>query len=205
MYFFYWYNLHFIEWMELYMVFIVQAYQTSQYVVPRGGIFLCKWRSSFTGSSDGKMNVQSACALNCIRPLKHWDHGFESHSRHGCLFVLFCVQVVALRWANPSSKESYRLCKRSRNWKSGQGPTKGCRAIDRPIDGIVYNGSSHLRSRWMPSLLLQSIVEMAMEIKKKDLSHRNIPHKSDSLYAVNTLKKISLKLFITSDVYTDWC
>jgi hypothetical protein len=45
-------------------VFIVQAYQTSQYVVPCGGIFLGKWRSSFAGSSDGKMNVQSACALN---------------------------------------------------------------------------------------------------------------------------------------------
>jgi hypothetical protein len=45
-------------------VFIVQAYQTSQYVVPRGGIFLGKWRSSFSGNSDGKMNVQSACALN---------------------------------------------------------------------------------------------------------------------------------------------
>jgi hypothetical protein len=42
----------------------VQAYQTSQDVVPRGGIFLGKWRSSFAGSSDGKMNVQSACALN---------------------------------------------------------------------------------------------------------------------------------------------
>jgi hypothetical protein len=45
-------------------VFIVQAYQTSQYVVPRGGIFLGKWRSTFAGNSDGKMNVQSACALN---------------------------------------------------------------------------------------------------------------------------------------------
>jgi hypothetical protein len=42
----------------------VQAYQTSQYVVPRDGIFLGKWRSSFAGSTDGKMNVQSACALN---------------------------------------------------------------------------------------------------------------------------------------------
>jgi hypothetical protein len=28
-------------------VFIVQAYQTSQYVVPSGGIFLGKWRSTF--------------------------------------------------------------------------------------------------------------------------------------------------------------
>jgi hypothetical protein len=46
------------------MVFIVQAYQTSRYMVPRGGIFLGKWRSPFAGSSDGKMNVQSACTLN---------------------------------------------------------------------------------------------------------------------------------------------
>jgi hypothetical protein len=43
---------------------MVQSYQTSQYVVPRGGIFLGKWRSSFAGNSDGKMNIQSACALN---------------------------------------------------------------------------------------------------------------------------------------------
>jgi hypothetical protein len=48
----------------IYRMFIVQAYQTSQYVVPRGGIFLGKWRSSFAGNSDGKMNVQPACALN---------------------------------------------------------------------------------------------------------------------------------------------
>jgi hypothetical protein len=45
-------------------VFIMQAYQTSQYVVPCGGIFLGKWRSAVAGSSHGQMNVQSACALN---------------------------------------------------------------------------------------------------------------------------------------------
>jgi hypothetical protein len=43
-----------------------QAYQTSQYVVPCGGIFLGKWRSSIVGSSDGKMKVQSACLLNIL-------------------------------------------------------------------------------------------------------------------------------------------
>jgi hypothetical protein len=32
----------------------------------RGGIFLGKWRGSFVGSSDGKINVQSACALNTL-------------------------------------------------------------------------------------------------------------------------------------------
>jgi hypothetical protein len=46
--------------MQIYTVFIVPAYQTSQYVVPRGGILLRKWRSSFAGSSYGKMNVKSA-------------------------------------------------------------------------------------------------------------------------------------------------
>jgi hypothetical protein len=55
--------LDFILW-GTYRMFIVQAYQTSQYVVPRGSIFLRKWCSSFAGNSDGKMNVQSACALN---------------------------------------------------------------------------------------------------------------------------------------------
>jgi hypothetical protein len=45
-------------------MFIVQAYQDSPYVVPPCGIFLGKWRNSLARSSDGKMNVQSACALN---------------------------------------------------------------------------------------------------------------------------------------------
>jgi hypothetical protein len=49
---------------QIYTVFILQASKTSQYVVPRGGIFLNKWRSSFVGNSDSKMNVQSGCALN---------------------------------------------------------------------------------------------------------------------------------------------
>jgi hypothetical protein len=47
-----------------YTVSIAQAYQASQYVARCGGIFLGKWRSSLAASSDGKMNVQSACALN---------------------------------------------------------------------------------------------------------------------------------------------
>jgi hypothetical protein len=51
-----------------YTVFIVKAYQTSQYVVPCGGIFLGQWRSSFAGSSDDKMNVQSSCALKSETP-----------------------------------------------------------------------------------------------------------------------------------------
>jgi hypothetical protein len=37
---------------------------------------------------------------------------------------------VALRWADPLSYESYRLCIQSINLKSGQGPTMGFRAFD---------------------------------------------------------------------------
>jgi hypothetical protein len=47
------------------------------------------------------------------------------------VFVLFCLYVAALRRADLPSKESYRLCIGLRNWKNSQGPTKGCRAIDR--------------------------------------------------------------------------
>jgi hypothetical protein len=47
--------------------------------------------------------------MNCLRPLKHWDRGFESQSRHGCLcafilLVLPCVQVEALRRAIPGPR-----------------------------------------------------------------------------------------------------
>jgi hypothetical protein len=44
----------------------LQAYQTSQYVVPRGGIFLGKRHRTFAGSSDSKINIQLACSLNTL-------------------------------------------------------------------------------------------------------------------------------------------
>jgi hypothetical protein len=46
------------------------------------------------------------------------------------VFVLSCVWVAALRWADHSSKESTFCIKILRNWRRGQGPAKGCRAID---------------------------------------------------------------------------
>jgi hypothetical protein len=39
--------------------------------------------------------------------------------------------VAVLRRADPPSKDSYRLCIGLRNWRRSQGPTKGCRAIER--------------------------------------------------------------------------
>jgi hypothetical protein len=47
------------------------------------------------------------------------------------VFVLSCVWVAALWRADPPSMESCRLCIGLRNWKSGQGPTYGCAAIER--------------------------------------------------------------------------
>jgi hypothetical protein len=43
------------------------------------------------------------------------------------VFMLLCV--AALRWADPPSKDPYRLCIGWGNWKSSQNPTKGCRAM----------------------------------------------------------------------------
>jgi hypothetical protein len=66
-------------------------------------------------------SVRAVSGMNCLRSLERWDRGFESHSRHECvcvcarafiLFVLSCMQVAALRRADHSSTESYRLCKK---------------------------------------------------------------------------------------------
>jgi hypothetical protein len=50
------------------------------------------------------------------------------------VFVLFCVQVAALRRADSPSEGAYRLCIGLRNRKSGQGPTKNCRSTNRLIE-----------------------------------------------------------------------
>jgi hypothetical protein len=73
-----------------------------------------------------------------LRPLEHWNRGFESHSRHGCLcafilFLLFCVWVGPLRRAHPPPKESYWLSIRLKNWKWGEGPGGLYREVERAI------------------------------------------------------------------------
>jgi hypothetical protein len=83
----------------------VQAYQTSQYVVPRDRIFLGKWRSSFAGNSDGNMNVQSACALN-TRYMRNRSSVFsDSHLFSMCSIsnawsiVPYVCPVSSICWA----------------------------------------------------------------------------------------------------------
>jgi hypothetical protein len=39
------------------------------------------------------------------------------------VFVLFCVQIEALRRADPPSKKFYHVCIGLRNWKSDQAST----------------------------------------------------------------------------------
>jgi hypothetical protein len=66
----------------------------------------CVFLEPTTGAARSK-------AWTVSRSLEHWDRGFESHSRHGCLFVfILCLcQVAALRRAHPPSKEPCRLSK----------------------------------------------------------------------------------------------
>jgi hypothetical protein len=45
--------------------------------------------------------------IKYLHPLEHWDRGFESHSRHGCLFV--SGSGLAMGWS-PVQK-SYQLSK----------------------------------------------------------------------------------------------
>jgi hypothetical protein len=63
------------------------------------------------------------------RTLGSWVRGKDSVL---CAFILF------LYYSDPPSKESWKLCTRSRNWKSYQGQTKGCRT---PII-IIINQST---------------------------------------------------------------
>jgi hypothetical protein len=79
--------------------------------------------------------------MNCLRPLKRWDRGFESHLKHGCLcaftlFVLFCVQVAALRRADPPSKESYRRCIKIKKLRKPASPKK--RTVVPQIDRCIF-------------------------------------------------------------------
>jgi hypothetical protein len=58
-------------------------------------MYVCVCGYRFTCSKSGKLSPICVCMLTvwgtyCLRPLEHWDRGFESHS-HGCISSFFCV------------------------------------------------------------------------------------------------------------------
>jgi hypothetical protein len=59
--------------------------------------------------------ARSKTGIVCSNP----TNGMDVCVRLFCVCIVLCV-VATLRGADPPSKESYRLCKRSRHWKSGQ-------------------------------------------------------------------------------------
>jgi hypothetical protein len=91
-----------------------------------------------------------------------------------CVCAALCVQVSALRQADPPSKGTYWLCIGLRNWKSGQGPTKGSRAIDlRPVllrpgyaRSSQQNGDNELGRVW------KDAVVVSIELLSQNLSWR---------------------------------
>jgi hypothetical protein len=63
---------------------------------------------------------------SCVRiPLEPW--------MSVCVFSVFVLSLCASSGLATGWSPVKRVlpCKKSRNWKRGQGPTKGCRAIDR--------------------------------------------------------------------------
>jgi hypothetical protein len=80
--------------------------------------------------------------MNYLRQLKHWDRGFESHSRHGCLcaFILCLRCVLATGWS--PIQGVLPAVMGLQHWKIAQGPTQGCRAIDRYIFAAKVNSSA---------------------------------------------------------------
>jgi hypothetical protein len=46
--------------------------------------------------TDWLTDCRAVYGMNCLPSLEHWDHGFQSNSRPGCLYCvhLFCVCVV---------------------------------------------------------------------------------------------------------------
>jgi hypothetical protein len=84
-------------------------------------LVICKGRSQWPRSLRHELSSPARTLGSWLRiQLKAWTSV--------CIysvFVLSCVQIAALRQADPTSKEAYRLCMGLRNRKSVQGRTKG--------------------------------------------------------------------------------
>jgi hypothetical protein len=56
------------------------------------GIAQLVQRLATSWTTEGQLEAghsgRAVWGMNFLRSLERWDRGFESHSRHGCLFVL---------------------------------------------------------------------------------------------------------------------
>jgi hypothetical protein len=91
--------------------------------------------SSVLGSSlvDYHLQLQSVI---CRKRRSRWSRGLRHELSSLARKPGPMVRIPLEAWLSVCvysvfvlSKDSYRLCIGSRNWKSGQGPTKGCRGI----------------------------------------------------------------------------
>jgi hypothetical protein len=92
--------------------------------------------------------------MNLLCQLEHWGRGFQSLSRHVCLCACIlcfccpvCLQVVALRRADPPSKESYHV----KDLEFENAAKVQRRAVDQYIDrkGLAI---AQAVSRWFPTV-----------------------------------------------------
>jgi hypothetical protein len=109
------------------------------------------------------------------------------------VFVLSCMQVAALWRADPPSKESYRLYKKLRNWKRGQGPEKGCRAKDEDDEychvwGVCVTNNNRFSIGWLDILALLLKLQRIITAHNPWLyKTRSIPYWTTSASAVTDL------------------
>jgi hypothetical protein len=109
--------------------------------------FLCVSLGSSTVQLRDSLGSRRACACSETGfSSQNSDHAWGTYYRRAascCAFFLltnlfdakdihkkcFLFMVEALRRTDPPSKEFYQLCIGLQKWKSGHGPTHGCRAI----------------------------------------------------------------------------
>jgi hypothetical protein len=142
------YSFRFINWHDCLFQSILQI----KFLVNLKTVYQLWYFSSVDSSPFSEyviclfvVDISTAIPITVVARFKAWTVFSRSNAgivgsnpTHGmdicivCIysvFVLFCVSVEALRLVDLSSKKSYLLRIGSKNWKSGQGPTKRCRAI----------------------------------------------------------------------------